>query len=159
MFYKEVGFCCTHTKAIWYCSPIISIQVQKRNWPQKSERRVNFSLKIRYRLSLQNAGGNFTSDGALISFPMDIQSFMNRILAVVNCDQCGLLLSRLSESGFSACILGLIYDSSPPLRAAWKIPPDKAAKQLIPATRAQPEASGPIRLTSNEGSGYRQAVS
>lgn len=78
-------------------SPMISIQVQKRNWPQKSERRVNFSLKIRYRLSLQNAGGNFTSDGALISFPMDIQSFMKRILAVVSCDQCGLLLSRRAE--------------------------------------------------------------
>lgn len=52
-------------------SPMISIQVQKRNWPQKSERGVNFSLKIRYRLSLQNARGNFTSDGALISFPVD----------------------------------------------------------------------------------------
>lgn len=75
---------------------MIPIQDQKRNWPQKSERRVNFSLKIRYKLSLQNAGGNFTSDSALISFPMGTQSFMGHILAMVNCDQCGLLLLQKS---------------------------------------------------------------
>jgi hypothetical protein len=77
-------------------SPTISIQIQQRNRPPKTERKVNFSLKIRYRLSLQNAGGDFTSDGVPVSFAMDIQPFIKHILVVVNCDKCGLLLSELN---------------------------------------------------------------
>lgn len=54
----------------------LSIQAQQRNRSPETERGVNFSLKIRYRLSLQNAGGNFTSDGVPISFAMNIQPFI-----------------------------------------------------------------------------------
>lgn len=57
-------------------SPMIPIQGLQRNGSSKSERKGNFSLKIRYRLSLQNAGGNSTSDGVWISSAMDTQPFI-----------------------------------------------------------------------------------